>query len=225
MRVKTMTTYTFMHESANQNDESIEVLPENFQDVIDDFYLSVELDHDNLVEFLATSFEPETIAFLLENDYTVENLPDFITSELSLEQIEELINLDESEVNEFIDAGYTIEEAVKFLHDSITFDEIPDFLGENPSYHDVKEWADVKRRYKFDDDVLAAAHELGIEPEYINDAYLGKYDSIGDYAEQFYTDCYGNEGLGILTNCIDWESFGESLDVQEANDHYFSTNY
>lgn len=79
-----------------------------------------------------------------------------------------------------------------------------------------------------DAEVFAAAADLDIPAEHVEDAYQGEYRSDEDFAEEFA------EQLGLVddsaqwpNNCIDWERAARDLmlDYSASNGHYFSNNY
>ena len=54
-------------------------------------------------------------------------------------------------------------------------------------------------------------------------AYRGAYESKGDYAEQFISDCYAVEIPGFVE--IDWEATFNNMDCVYADGFVFDTNY
>jgi antirestriction protein len=77
-----------------------------------------------------------------------------------------------------------------------------------------------------DAEVWEAASDVDIEPENVEDAYQGEYDSDQNFAYQLADDLGEiDENASWLKNCIDWERAARDLmfDYVESNNHYFKS--
>lgn len=105
-------------------------------------------------------------------------------------------------------------------------DDIYDFIdeqGEQNLINYYEEYVKFGEQYSYDA-VDAFVAEFGIaDIESFEDAYRGAYESKGDYAEQFISDCYAVEIPGFVE--IDWEATFNNMDCVYADGFVFDTNY
>lgn len=107
------------------------------------------------------------------------------------------------------------------------YEDIPsEYVGEwslDREYFDFKKVAD-----ELGYEVVKAGVDLGIPLESIEDAYLGEYESMEDYAEE-YIDSTGmlSEVPESLRYYFDTAAFARdlSMDVNEQDGHFFSANW
>ena len=132
----------------------------------------------------------------------------------------------------WIDAARDAEEIRDDIQSMLKESMIP--LAEEYAIHDYSDFAGIKlREWENLDDVSAFAkainehenpyvlselHELlgnndiSTTIEYYEDNYRGEYDSIAEFAEQFYLDCHG-EIPESLRYYIDWQAMGRDMEI------------
>lgn len=109
------------------------------------------------------------------------------------------------------------------------FEDIPDaFVGEYDLDTDFWEFKDAVDSSYLDAEVFAAAADLGIPMDKVEEAYSGEFESDEQFAQHFYDDIYSDavsdaEQAGLQ---IDWYSTASSLmqDYSEQSGHYFSSH-
>ena len=97
--------------------------------------------------------------------------------------------------------------------------------GINPSYWDYLE---VLKSSFLDADVFAAAFDLEIPVDMVEELYQGQHDSHEDFAYQLADDMgMVPEGNDWPTSYIDWQRAARDLmfDYGESGGHYFRTSY
>ncbi|WP_052063890.1 antirestriction protein ArdA [Nitrincola sp. A-D6] len=127
-----------------------------------------------------------------------------------------------AEVTEDMDDGEVREEYIV-----ADYDDVPEeYMGEwslSPEYFDFAEKADG-----LGFEVVKAGVDLGIPLESIEDAYLGEFDSMEDYAEEFIDSTGMLDSMPeSLRGYFDVSRFANDLsfDVNESNGHFFYANW
>lgn len=80
----------------------------------------------------------------------------------------------------------------------------------------------------YSEDVVAAALELGITLERLEDAYIGSYDSDEDFAQELWEKCgYLNDLPDHVACYINWQAVARDLilDYTQHGGHYFHNNW
>jgi hypothetical protein len=123
----------------------------------------------------------------------------------------------------------TVSKIEELLEDSYALEDIVEFIDAN-SEEDFRtyyeEYVVVGEEYSYEA-VDAFIEEFGLQSftqSNFEDAYRGQYESKGDYAEQYVSDCYVVDLPGFLE--IDWEASFENLDVVfNGNGYVFNTQF
>ena len=123
----------------------------------------------------------------------------------------------------------TVSKIEELLEDSYALEDIVEFIDAN-SEEDFRtyyeEYVVVGEEYSYEA-VDAFIEEFGLQSftqSNFEDAYRGQYESKGDYAEQYVSDCYVVDLPGFLE--IDWEASFNNLDVVfNGNGYVFNTQF
>ncbi len=106
---------------------------------------------------------------------------------------------------------------------------IPDrFIGESCLSPEYWDYLKALEQSHLDADVFAAAMELDIDLELVEELYQGQYDSDEDFAYQLADDLeLVPQGNDWRNSYIDWERAARDLmmDYGEHDGHYFRTTY
>jgi hypothetical protein len=123
----------------------------------------------------------------------------------------------------------TVDKIEELLEDSYALEDIVEFIDAN-SEEDFRtyyeEYVVVGEEYSYGA-VDAFIEEFGLQSftqSNFEDAYQGQYESKGDYAENYVSDCYVVDLPGFLE--IDWEASFDNLDVAfSSNGYVFNTQF
>ena len=123
----------------------------------------------------------------------------------------------------------TVDKIEELLEDSYALEDIVEFIDAN-SEEDFRtyyeEYVVVGEEYSYGA-VDAFIEEFGLQSftqSNFEDAYRGQYESKGDYAENYVSDCYVVDLPGFLE--IDWEASFDNLDVAfSSNGYVFNTQF
>lgn len=116
-------------------------------------------------------------------------------------------------INELVDENY---------YDGDIFDFIDKYGEDNLVEYYVK-YVDLGEEYAYDA-VEAFIEYFGIEQlNGFQDAYRGRYESKGEFAEQFVSDCYCVDIPAFLE--IDWEASFDNLDFIYQDGYVFDSQF
>ncbi len=187
-------------------------------------------------KLFSLGFDEGTIEALLDNEITLNDIPDFLSKiegdEVAdfrnFDVIMEVIRLIEDhtyiDVKNYYEAGYLLEDIENLLNEGVLWEDVPEFLEDSKDYSEIVEWLEVIEEY--DVDVANAAHSLDIEPENVGEAYAGCFSDDGDFAENLVTECYDLSSSNLpefITFHIDWDGVAQDImgDYSESNGYYF----
>ncbi|OOZ76873.1 hypothetical protein BOW50_09080 [Solemya velum gill symbiont] len=109
------------------------------------------------------------------------------------------------------------------------YDDIPDgFIGEYDISNDYWNYKQAMEASYLNEEVFAAAAELGIAPDMVEELHQGKYDTDADFAYQMADELdLLPEGHEWPCSYIDWDAAAYDLmmDYGESCGHYFRTSY
>ena len=104
-------------------------------------------------------------------------------------------------ISELVENNYSDEDIYEFIAEH----------GEDNFVSFYEEYVDFGEEYSYEA-VDAFIEEFGISNlNSFADAFRGHYDSKGDYAEDFVTDCYSIDIPGFVD--IDWEATFDNMDA------------
>ena len=113
--------------------------------------------------------------------------------------------------------------------DNYAVDDMIDFIneyGQENFFNLYEEYVAIGEEYSYDA-VDAFIEEFGIQSftqDAFTDSYRGEYESKGDYAHDFVTDCYSTELPSFVE--IDWDATFDNLeDVVFCNGYVFLTQF
>jgi hypothetical protein len=125
-------------------------------------------------------------------------------------------------------ATETVEKIEELLEDNYALEDILEFIDKNSENDFVSFYEEyVTQGEKVGYDVVDAFVEYhGLSyVEHCEDAYRGHYDSGADFAEEFYSDVYGDVPSFLV---VDWEAtWNQSLyyDFDFVDGYVFSSSF
>jgi antirestriction protein len=106
-------------------------------------------------------------------------------------------------------------------------EEIPrEYISEYHLAPEFWEFMSISDRLGYD--LCCAALSLDIPLDSIEEAYLGEYSSMEDYAYEYLSECYELDKLPSIITChIDWEGVARDLSVEVnfENGYVFSGSW
>lgn len=130
-------------------------------------------------------------------------------------------------------AADTVEKIDELVDDSYALDDMLEFIDN----HNESDFVAYYEEYVRCGDIIgycavdALIEEMGCvsDIEGCDERYRGAYDSVGDFAEEFITDCYGDVPSIVV---VDWEATWEqslrydytACDAGYRSVHIFSDN-
>jgi hypothetical protein len=125
-------------------------------------------------------------------------------------------------------ATETVEKIEELLEDSYALEDILEFIdanGENDFVSFYEEYVTQGEDIGYDVvDAFIGYHGLSYV-EHTEDAYRGTYDSGADFAEEYYSDVYGEVPSFLV---VDWEATWEQsmkYDFDFVNGFVFSSSF
>ena len=103
------------------------------------------------------------------------------------------------------------------------FENMPTGFSKNEDIKEAYEKLEVINNIDLPLEVIEAGIECEIEPEEIEECYVGSYNSGIDFAVELADSCGFEESTSWPNNCIDWERAARDLmlDYREHEGHYF----
>ena len=103
------------------------------------------------------------------------------------------------------------------------YENMPGSFSRTEDIKEAYEKLQVIDSIELDAEIITAGIECEIEPEEIEECFVGSYNSGIDFAVELADSCGFEESTSWPNNCIDWERAARDLmfDYREHNGHYF----